>query len=378
MKFYLNKTVYDAALERIRWIFDEFPNVIAGVSGGKDSTVIFNLCLQVAKEKDRLPLKVLFIDQEAEWQSTVNIIHEWMYTPGVDPKWYQMPIRLFNATSIYENWLHCWDPVESEKWIHPQDPVSIKENIYGTDRFHPIFGAILEKEYPTTKTAYIAGVRAEENPTRYVGLTGALTYKDATWGSVLNKKREHYTLYPLYDWSYTDVWKAIHDNGWHYNTIYDKQYAYGMNVKDMRVSNIHHETSVKSLFYLQEAEPDTYNRVVQRLAGIDMAGKMNEDDFFVHKLPFMFADWKEYRDYLLEKLIIREDWKEGLKKIFIRQERDYLPELGEPTLYSSHINSILTNDWEGIKLGNADRRSNWMTIRKKHDNQRKKAAQNES
>ena len=43
MKMYLNKTVFDAAKERISWLFDNFENVIVGVSGGKDSTVVLNL-----------------------------------------------------------------------------------------------------------------------------------------------------------------------------------------------------------------------------------------------------------------------------------------------------------------------------------------------
>ena len=32
-----------------------------------------------------------------------------------------------------------------------------------------------------------------------------------------------------------------------------------------------------------------------------MASKFNED-YFVNDLPYMFKDWTEYRDYLLENL----------------------------------------------------------------------------
>ncbi|NBQ17949.1 phosphoadenosine phosphosulfate sulfotransferase, partial [bacterium] len=95
MKIYSNQTTYEAGLDRIRWLFDEFPNVIVGVSGGKDSTVVYNLALQVAKEKNRLPLKCLFVDQEAEWQATIDTIRDIMENPDVEPLWYQMPIKLF-------------------------------------------------------------------------------------------------------------------------------------------------------------------------------------------------------------------------------------------------------------------------------------------
>ena len=61
MRIYSKKNVFESALDRIRYIFDEFENIMVCTSGGKDSTVIFNLCKIVAKEKNRLPLKVLFL-----------------------------------------------------------------------------------------------------------------------------------------------------------------------------------------------------------------------------------------------------------------------------------------------------------------------------
>lgn len=53
MKILSNKNVFDAALERINYLFDEFPNVVAGISGGKDSTVIFELTLRSEKYAER-------------------------------------------------------------------------------------------------------------------------------------------------------------------------------------------------------------------------------------------------------------------------------------------------------------------------------------
>jgi len=50
MAIYGTKTVYDAALERIDYLFDEFENVIVTFSGGKDST----LALHKAVEKEQV------------------------------------------------------------------------------------------------------------------------------------------------------------------------------------------------------------------------------------------------------------------------------------------------------------------------------------
>jgi predicted phosphoadenosine phosphosulfate sulfurtransferase len=355
MKIYSKRNVYDAALDRIRWLFDEFPNVIIGVSGGKDSTVVYELALKVAEEKGRLPLKCLFIDQEAEWQATIDTIRLIMENPKVEPLWFQMPIKLFNATSTTDHWLMCWDEKEEHRWMRPREDYSIKVNNYGTERFAELFPAIIKKDFAGVKTCYIAGMRTEESPTRAMALTHDVCYKGMTWGRCLDKKEQHYTFYPIYDWSYMDVWKGIHDNDWYYNKVYDAQYNYGVPLQNMRVSNVHHETAVGTLFYMQEIEGDTYQRLTQRIAGIDMAGKMGKADYFPKELPFMFATWGEYRDFLLDKLIENPEWKAGFQKIFAKQDEIFL-EAKPERMYKEHINAILTNDWEHVKLGNFERR----------------------
>jgi len=363
MKIYGKDNVYDAALKRINWLFDEFPNVVVGVSGGKDSTVVYQLALQIARERNRLPLKCLFVDQEAEWQATIDTIRLIMENPEVEPLWFQMPIRLFNATSTTEHWLMCWDKKDEYRWMRPQESYSIHENVYGTERFGELFSAIIKKDFAGVKTCYIAGMRTEESPTRAMALTHNLTYKHVTWGTKLEKKEQHYTFYPIYDWSYVDVWKAILDNNWYYNKIYDAQYNHGVAIQNMRVSNVHHETAVGTLFYMQEIEGDTYQRLTQRIAGIDMAGKMGKADYFPKTLPFMFTDWREYRDYLLDKLIDNIDWKIGFQKIFARHD-DMFGHVYQEKMYKEHINAILTNDWEHVKLGNFERRPENITLKK--------------
>src|SRR5690554_6917043 len=98
MKIYKKNNVFDEALFRIRYLFDEFENVIVNISGGKDSTVTLNLALQVAEEKNRLPLQVFFIDQEAEWQTVIDHVREVFSDTRIKPYWLQCPIKIFNAT----------------------------------------------------------------------------------------------------------------------------------------------------------------------------------------------------------------------------------------------------------------------------------------
>ena len=109
MKIYSKEDVMTAAKKRISFLFDEFEHVVVCISGGKDSTVVYNLCMMEAEKRNRLPLEVCFIDQEAEWDATIDYVKSIMYDKRVKPYWLQVPIKLFNATSHEsDNWLHCW------------------------------------------------------------------------------------------------------------------------------------------------------------------------------------------------------------------------------------------------------------------------------
>jgi predicted phosphoadenosine phosphosulfate sulfurtransferase len=351
---YLKDTVYDAALNRMRRLFDEFGNVIVGMSGGKDSTVVYNLALQVAREKNRLPLKVMFLDQEAEWDCVIDFVRSVMSNPDVEPMWFQIPMFLFNASSSEDSFLHCWE--EGADWIRDKEPNAYKENIYTRkgrtkfsmdfkiEEFNDMFGKILEVMYPNEPACYLAGVRCEESPARKITLTAKPTYKDITWGRILNAKKHHYTFYPLYDWNLSDVWKAIHSNGWEYTKLYDYMYQYGVPVQKMRVSNIHHETAVKSLYFLQELEPETWNKVTKRLQGLSTAGQLNTSAFEVPKeLPPMFKDWNEYRDYLLKHLV-QGDSKHKFQNLFNKMDGIYTHDAIKIRAAKVGIRAILRND----------------------------------
>jgi predicted phosphoadenosine phosphosulfate sulfurtransferase len=271
-----------------------------------------------------------------------------MYEPFVTPMWYQIPFRLLNATSATESWLHVWGP--GETWVRDKDPISFKDNVYGTDRFVDLMEAIMRKEFDEP-LAVLTGVRTEESPGRFMGMTEAATYKGVTWGNIVDKSRNQYTFSPIYDWSFVDVWKAINDNGWTYNKHYDYMHRYGVGVRNMRVSNYHHETAVGSLFMLQEIEPETYERATQRISGLDTAGKMGKADYFPKELPFMFTSWREYRDYLLEHLVLDEKMRKLFAKRFASQEKNYEHEVNDKMM-QMHITSIMVNDVDGTKLKN--------------------------
>ncbi|MFZ4705590.1 MAG: phosphoadenosine phosphosulfate reductase family protein, partial [Bacteroidales bacterium] len=353
MKIYKNATVIEEALKRINFLFDEFPNIVVGYSGGKDSTVCVHLCLQVARERNRLPLSVMWIDQEAEWQGTVDIATEIMTNSDVKPYWFQMPMVITNNASSFSRYSNCWEEGKDSEWIHPKHPLSIKENKYGTNRFHELFEAIFKVEFPGIKSCYISGVRCEESPKRAMSLTQVITYKYVTWGKVLSKKNQHYTFYPIYDWSYTDVWKTILDWNLNYNRVYDGMYQHGVPLQEMRISNVHHETAIRSLLIIQEIEPITWEKVSSRIDGANAIKHLNKECYTCPKtLPYMFSNWNEYAMHLLENIIQEDKNKRLVLRVIKKWEKVYVDTLINEAFYKKVIDTILCSDWDLTKIDN--------------------------
>jgi|TARA_R100000152_G_C6782015_1_gene218013 predicted phosphoadenosine phosphosulfate sulfurtransferase len=358
MKIFLNENVWEASLKRIEYIFDEFKNVVISFSGGKDSTVTLELALIVARKKNRLPLKVYFLDQEAEWGSVIKYVKSVMYRKEIDPLWIQVPIFLPNSISQEEAFLVTWE--EGKEWMREKDPIAIKEGhvLKGkaekeakTGYWYTYFVKSLDQLFPDEPCCFLAGMRAEESPQRLAGLTTGQTYKAITWGRKLNERKKHFTFYPIYDWAVSDVWKSIHNNNWDYCKIYDEYFRYGLPIKDMRVSNLHHESAVKSLFYLHEIEGKTWEKLNKRLDGINQANHLGVDEILsIKKLPFMFPNWKVYRDFLTQKLIKHQAHRDIFETEWSKMDKLY-DELRNPEeMYKKQIKSLLVNDIEFAKL----------------------------
>lgn len=348
-RVYLDKTVREAAVERINWLYDEFPSVVVNTSGGKDSTVAVELTLEVARARDRLPLDVMFIDQEAEWQSAIDYVRRTGEREDIRLHWLQVPMRISNATSQAEPWLYCWK--EDGDWIRPKEPTSIHENTYGTLTFADLFQEFLAG-HAEAPACYVGGVRCEESPARAMGLTMYETFKGETWGK-RHRRAGYFDFYPLYDWRHSDVWHAIEEGGWDYAEVYDTMYRMGVPPSKMRVSNLHHAPALADLFLVQEIEPETWDALSERLAGVNAAGHLNWTGFRVDTLPPMFRSWIEYRDYLLDHLMPEDDPEIAakLRDQFARMDVRYAhdPRTYE-RLIKTEISAILVGDYWGMKL----------------------------
>lgn len=344
---YLATNVFEEALNRIRFVFDNCDDIIVSMSGGKDSTVVFNLALMVAREKNRLPLKVFWLDQEAEWTATDKYMNYIMRRKDVKPYWFQIPFDFTNSLSFQDNFLRVWDEEKKDIWIRPQSDISIKVNPTKYNRFHdlvenlPSCCDVEDKKH----VGVLVGMRISESLNRRMTLGySKAQFKGITWCRKMIKNTR--CFYPIYDFSDTDIWTAIARNKWKYNTVYDLFYRYGIKGTNMRVSALIHETSWHSIERLQECEPNIYNRYLDRVNGVNCFTQFGKD-IMPKELPQVFKDWKEYRDYLLKAFIKPEYW-ELFNKRWAKQE-------GEEW-YKVHVKEIMVNDIDGTINGNASAR----------------------
>jgi predicted phosphoadenosine phosphosulfate sulfurtransferase len=344
---YINKTVLDAAKERISYIFDEFENIIVSVSGGKDSTVLAHLTLLEANKRGR-KIGIFFLDEEVVYDSTIKQIEYIMnlYPENTIPLWLQIEFKLTNATSLTEGQLTCWETGKSKIWMRPKNQISIKhkpwdvekETVRDKNKGFGFYDALENFQNSRCNAAFLVGLRATESPNRWRAVSKNPGYKDVYWCTKM--PRGNTSFYPLYDWNFHDVWKYIYDNKLRYSKIYDYMYQKGLGWNEIRVSSLIHEKSFKALVELPEFEPDTYNRLLKRIKGISVGNLYGKDNKMlrVSKLPKNFKSWIEYRDFLIETYP-----DESKKDIFINRFKKHL---NNSYVARQQCRQLVLNDYE--------------------------------
>lgn len=314
---YGTANVYDEALKRIQLVYDEFENVVVFMSGGKDSAVLFEMASIVCEGLGR-KVDVLWLDQEAEWQGTVDYMKSVFKRPNVVPYWCQFPFDFDSSMKLGQSHFRIFEEGLEDLHVHPQEEGSITVNPTGSRYFHDILQDLPKALYGTNEVAVLSGMRASESPVRRIRtMFSRSPYKTFGWSST----GPHRTLfYPLYDWKDADIWTALAKNEWAYNSVYDKMHHVGYPRRDMRISALIHETAWQNLYALQEIEPKTYDRFISRIPGVLTYCHINEETMRIRKLPDAFVSWKDYRDYLLEVFITDEVLKEHYRSSWNGQD----------------------------------------------------------
>lgn len=385
-KHYLQKTVLQAAQERIAATFDSVERIYIAFSGGKDSSVMFHLVMEEARRRN-VRVGVMYIDMEAQYADTIKHVKEMLqlYRNNIDPHWICIPMRLRNALTNYEPQWIAWDPVREADWIRPKPhgckdvadyPFLFDDMADGIEfeEFIVMFGRWYGQGKPT---AGFIGIRAQESLHRYCAI--------ATWEKrdlMLNGWRwttkiidQVYNVYPIYDWLTDDIWRyhAHHPDKPH-NAIYDKMQMAGVPLSDQRLCQPFGDDQRRGLWLYHILEPETWFKLVARVNGV------NSGALYINETGNMTGynkitlppghTWQSFTNMLLRTLPpkTRDHYAERLKKFmqgWFRRGYSEIPQEAPPQLEANQwapswrrmAKCLLRNDYWCKGLGQTQPKS---------------------
>lgn len=332
-KHYLEQSVYDAAQERLRFVFDHFETIVVSYSGGKDSTVLLELARQEARRRGR-QIHVLFIDLEAQYRVTIEQVEATMLgDETIIPWWICLPLNLRNAVSVFQPHWACWDPAERRHWVRElppydcvvSDPARFPfwRHRMEFEQFIVEFPKWLMESLGSSSYGSLVAIRSDESLNRYKAVAQRVdgekrsAYVDETgrvvrWGTVLDDKAPSIvSFYPIYDWRVEDIWKFFHESGARYNKVYDLMYLAGVTFSEQRICQPYGDDQRKGLDLWQKMEPDTWAAVLGRVVGVNYGARYAGDKMLgYHRgvgLPPGHT-WRSYTFFLLSTLpdVMRE------------------------------------------------------------------------
>lgn len=270
MKAYLTTNVYEQAIERLVKVYKEGHRVIVAFSAGKDSGIIFELAYEAAELTGNLPLEMWMRDEEIMFPGTFEYAERIAQRPDLNFHWLisgQPIINIFNRQAPYY-WV--FDTLmKPDQWMRqpPAFAQHVEEKcidmVVNATRFPP----------PEGKNLYVVmGVRAAESRRRNMMITSAGWDTGTAGYSGKRKVLKERHLYPIYDWTTADVWKAIQEKGWDYNHAYDMVSRYGIRAERQRIAPpAMTDYGIPLLQMASKAWPEWFDRLSERLPGVRMA-----------------------------------------------------------------------------------------------------------
>ena len=321
------KNVYETTMERIKYIFNEFDHVYISFSGGKDSGVMLNLCLQYLKQNNiNRKITLMHLDYEAQYEMTTDYVQlmEDKYRDYLKIYHVCVPFKVKTCTSMYQDYWRPWEEKMEDIWVRklPQIAMTKKDfDFYKDDmwdyEFQEKLSRWIHKREKAKKTAVLVGIRTQESLHRWRAIHKEREsyYKGKKYSKKIDSNV--YNFYPIYDWKTEDIWIANGKFGFEYNKLYDLYYQAGLPIDMMRVASPFLSEGQETLKLYKIIEPHTWGKLVSRVNGVNFTGIYGGTSAIGWKSitkPKHFT-WKQYMEFLLDTLPVdtKEKYLEKLE-----------------------------------------------------------------
>ena len=297
------KSVIDSALERIRHAYSVSDHQVVLFSGGKDSSVLLNLVIAVATDLGRLPVPVLFIDEEAIPPETVDYVRRVMLRGDVALTWSCVPVKHRNACARSQPWWFPWKADERQLWCRPLPDWATTEQ-HRPDIPHLAIPDQMGYWCPSNlgTTVQFLGRRCQESLTRY-RMVARRRGPEAFMSKAAMEEWSHIrTADPLYDLSVEDVWLAMHTNGWDYNRAYDIFAQLGISPQSARIAPPYGEEPSRNLWMFKQGWPHLWDKMQSRVEGADCAARYSRTVLYQYggvQSPGADETWRDFTTRLL-------------------------------------------------------------------------------
>ncbi|MDR0427584.1 MAG: DUF3440 domain-containing protein [Dysgonamonadaceae bacterium] len=311
----MDKTVYELAMRRIELVFNEFDNIYVSLSGGKDSGILLNLCMDYIK-KNRLSRKigVFHIDYEIQYNETIKYVERTLQSY---PEYFEIyhvcvPFKVNTCTSMYQTFWRPWDNDCKDLWVREMPANCYTEKdfpFYDPDmwdsEFYILFAQWCHRLKNAKKTCCLVGIRTQESQHRWNTIHSNRRnqmYHNLKWTRQLADNL--YNAYVIYDWLTTDVWTANGKFGWDYNRLYDLYYQAGVPLEKQRVASPFISAGQGYLSLYRTIDPDMWGKMICRVNGVNFTAMYGRTHAVARrdvKLPPGHT-WESFMYFLLSAL----------------------------------------------------------------------------